>query len=173
LPRKIQPIFPYFLCFWGIRITADKLALIIIGVGITVLLFLLYEKTAFGRSLRTVAFRPEVASLMGINVNRVYLMTLMLGISLAAIAGGILAPTYGIHPQMGNNILWTVLLMTMLGGMDSLLGAVVGGLVIGQTLSFGQFYIGNTIQVVVFVMVGIIIYFKPNGLLGHGINIGI
>ena len=60
-----------------------------------------------------------------------------------------------------------------IGGMDSLLGAVVGGVVIGQVLSFGQYYIGSAVQIVVLVFVGIVLYFKPTGLLGRGIDIGI
>ena len=54
-----------------------------------------------------------------------------------------------------------------------MLGAVVGGVVIGQMLSFGQFYIGSSIQIVVFIVIGIVLYFKPNGLLGRGIDIGV
>jgi branched-chain amino acid transport system permease protein len=61
----------------------------------------------------------------------------------------------------------------MLGGMDSLLGAVAGGVVIGQLLSFGQFYIGSQIQIIIFIIIGAVLYFKPNGLLGRGIDIGI
>jgi branched-chain amino acid transport system permease protein len=61
----------------------------------------------------------------------------------------------------------------MLGGMDSLLGAALGGIIVGQLLSFGQYFIGSTIQIIVFVLIGILLYFRPNGLLGRGINIGI
>jgi branched-chain amino acid transport system permease protein len=173
LPQKIPPIFPGMLDFWGIRITNDRLFIICVGVLITVILFWVYERTALGRSLRTVAFKPEVASLMGINNNRIYIVTLGLGTLLAGIAGGILAPSYGINPQMGHTILWTVMLMTIFGGMDSLLGAVAAGLVIGQLLSFGQFFIGSPIQIIIFLAIGIVLYFRPNGLLGRGINIGI
>jgi branched-subunit amino acid ABC-type transport system permease component len=74
---------------------------------------------------------------------------------------------------MGNTVVWTVMLMLMLGGMDSLLGAVAGGFVIGQLLSFGQFYIGGAIQLVIFAAIGIVLRFKPMGLLGSGIDIGV
>jgi branched-chain amino acid transport system permease protein len=171
--RSIPTVFPGVMHVGGINMPVAKVALIIIGIAVTVGLFLVYERTGFGRAMRTVAFLPEVAALQGINVNRIYILTLGLATAIAGIAGGILAPTYGINPSMGNNILWTVMLMSMLGGMDSLLGAVVGGVVIGQMLSFGQFYIGSSIQIVVFVVIGIVLYFKPNGLLGRGIDIGV
>jgi branched-chain amino acid transport system permease protein len=172
-PRSIPSVFTGNLEFIGINITISKLALIIIGIVVTLVLFFIYEKTPIGRSMRAVSYIPEAAALQGVNSNRVYLVTLGLGTALAGIAGAIIAPTYGINPQMGNNVIWTVMLMTMLGGMDSLLGAVVGGVVIGQILSFGQFYIGGTVQIILFIFIGVVLYFRPNGLMGRGIDIGI
>ncbi len=171
--RSIATPFPGAFSVGGINITNAKLALIVFGVVVTVILFVLYEKTRPGRAMRTVAFMPEVATMHGVNVGRVYMWSLGVGCALAGIAGAMLAPSYGLNPGMGNSILWTVLLMTMLGGMDSLLGAVVGGVVIGQLLSFGQYYIGGLIQIVIFLIIGVVLYFKPNGILGRGIDIGI
>jgi branched-chain amino acid transport system permease protein len=171
MPHKIPTVFPGIITVFGISMAVAKIMLIIIGVFITIALFLIYEKTKLGRAMRTVAFLPEYAPLAGINIDRIYLITMIIGIALAGIAGGILAPTYGISPGMGANILWTVMLMTMLGGMDSMPGAVLGGIVIGQLLSFGQYFIGSVIQVYIFIIIGIILYFRPNGLLGRGINI--
>lgn len=171
--RTIRQPFPGSISVGGINITNAKIALIVLGVAVTVILFLFYEKTRVGRAMRTVAFMPEVASIHGVNISRVYMWSLGVGCGLAGIAGAMLAPTYGLSPSMGNSILWTVLLMTMLGGMDSLLGAVVGGVVIGQLLSFGQYYIGGLIQIVIFLIIGIVLYFRPNGILGRGIDIGI
>jgi branched-chain amino acid transport system permease protein len=171
--RSIPTVFPGSFTFLGINITIAKLVLIGISILITVLLFWMYEKTSIGRAMRAVSFLPEAATLQGLNSNRIYMLTLGIGTALAGIAGGIIAPTYGMNPQMGNNVIWTVMLMAMLGGMDSLFGAVIGGLVIGQILSFGQFYIGSAVQIVIFVFIGIVLYFKPSGLLGRGIDIGI
>lgn len=171
MPQKIPAVFPGVLNVFGIKMAIAKIVLIVIGIVITIFLFWVYEKMKIGRAMRTVAFLPEFAPLAGININQIYLFTMVIGISLAGIAGGVLAPTYGVNPTMGTNVLWTVLLMVMLGGMDSLLGAVVGGLVIGQVLSFGQYYIGAPVQIIVFIFIGTILYFRPNGLLGHGISI--
>ncbi len=74
---------------------------------------------------------------------------------------------------MGTNVIANVLLMTMLGGMDSLLGAVVGGLIVGQILSFGQYYFGQMSIVYLFLVIGVVIYFRPNGLLGHRTDLGV
>jgi branched-chain amino acid transport system permease protein len=67
---------------------------------------------------------------------------------------------------MGSNIILSVLLVIMLGGMGSMLGAVLGGLVLGITLVFGQYFLGNWAQIFLFVVIGIIIFFRPGGLLG-------
>jgi branched-chain amino acid transport system permease protein len=173
VPRSIPTVFPGTFTPLGIHISMDKLVLIVAGVLVCVGLFLIYSKTRLGRSMQAVAFVPEAAALQGIDANMVNLITMAISCAIAGIAGGLLAPSYGINPQMGNTIIWTVMLMAMLGGMDSLIGAVFGGIVIGQLLSFGQFYIGGTVQIVIFVIIGIILYFKPNGLMGHGIDIGI
>ena len=87
--------------------------------------------------------------------------------------GAILAPAYNISSGMGNNVIATVLLMTMLGGMDSLLGAVVGGLIVGEVLSFGQYYVHQMNVVYLFLFIGVVIYFRPNGLLGHRTDLGV
>jgi branched-chain amino acid transport system permease protein len=158
---------------FGVIINVDKLALIIIGITVTLFLFWVYEKTNIGRAMRAVAFNDEVSSLHGINANWIYMLVIGIGTALAGFAGGIIAPSYGMSPTMGSNILWSVMLMTMLGGMDSLVGAVVGGAIIGQMLSFGQYYIGSTVQIIIFLAIGIVLYFKPAGLLGRGIDIGI
>jgi branched-chain amino acid transport system permease protein len=173
VPRSIPTVFSGMFNVFGVIIGVDKLVLITVSIIVTALLFLVYEKTSLGRQLRAVEFLPEAASLQGVNIDKIYLVALGLGCALAAFAGGILAPSYGINPEMGNYVFWTILLLTMLGGADSLLGAVVGGLIIGQLLSFGQYFIGSSIQIVIFLFIGVVLYFKPNGLLGRGIDIGI
>ncbi len=172
VPRSIPNVFPGMTNWLGINISIDKLALIGLGVAVTVALFLVHERTKIGRAMRAVSILPEVASLQGINTNRIYLVTLGIGTALAGFAGGIIAPSYSINPQMGTNIIVSVLLLVMLGGMDSLLGAVAGGIVVGQILSFGQFFIGGTVQIFLFFVIGVIIFFRPAGLLGRRVGFG-
>jgi branched-chain amino acid transport system permease protein len=152
---------------FGITISADKIMLIGLGVAVTVFLFVVYEKTPIGRAMRAVSYLPETASLQGVNTSRVYLVTMGISCAVAGFAGGIIAPSYGLLPEMGQNVLLPVLLMCMLGGMDSLFGAVIGGLIVGQVLSFGQFYIGGLSQLVLFFVIAVVIFFRPNGLLGR------
>ncbi len=172
-PRSIPMVFSGSVHPFGLNFTIDKLVLIALGIGTTLFLFWVREKTNFGRSMRAVAFHDEASSLQGINVNTIYILTIGLGCAMAGFAGGILAPSYGMFPNMGNNVLWTVMLITMLGGMDSLPGAVLGGLVLGQILCFGQYYFGSTCQIIAFLVIGVILFFRPQGLLGRGMDLGV
>lgn len=173
IPRGIPPIFPGIITIYGISIPIDKLVLILLAVVVTLTLFLVYEKTSIGRAARAVAFLPEAAALMGIGTQQVYLAVLGIGSALAGFAGGIMAPSYSVHPEMGTNMFLPVMLIMMLGGMDSLLGTIPSGLIFGITLSFGQFFIGGQVQIILYVVIGIIIFLKPNGLLGRGVKLGI
>ena len=139
----------------------------------TLILFYVYERTRVGRAMRAVSLNSEVAALHGINPSRVYLLTMGVGCALAGLAGALLAPAYNVSSGMGNNVIASVLLMTMLGGMDSLLGAVVGGFIVGEVLSFGQYYVHQMNVVYLFLFIGLVIYFRPAGLLGKRSNLGV
>jgi branched-chain amino acid transport system permease protein len=172
-PKSIPTVFHGTLYFAGITFGVDKLALIGMGVVVALILFWIYETRRIGRAMRAVSLMPETAALHGINPNRIYMLTVGIGTALAGFAGGILAPSYGITPAMGNNVIASVLLMTMLGGMDSLIGAVAGGLVVGLVFSFGQYYLGGIVQIYLFIIIGIVIFFRPAGLLGRRTDLGV
>jgi branched-chain amino acid transport system permease protein len=172
-PKSIPNVFAGALDIGGVHMEVKKLAVIGIGIAVTLIIFYVYEKTKVGRAMRAVSLNSEVAALHGINPSRVYLITMGVGCALAGLAGAILAPAYNVSSGMGNNVIATVLLMTMLGGMDSLLGAVVGGLIVGEVLSFGQYYVHQMNVVYLFLFIGVVVYFRPNGLLGHRTDLGV
>jgi branched-chain amino acid transport system permease protein len=172
-PKSIPNVFAGAFDVGGVHMEVKKLALIGMGVVVTLILFYVYERTRVGRAMRAVALNSEVAALHGINPKWVYLLTMGIGCALAGLAGGLLAPAYNVSSGMGDNVIASVLLMTMLGGMDSLPGAVVGGLIVGQVLSFGQYYVHQMNVVYLFLFIGLIIYFRPNGLLGRRTDLGV
>ena len=164
--RSIPVLFPGVLNVAGINVTFDKLFLLIVSLVTILLLFLFYEKTRIGRAMKATSFNTDASALQGINTKGICLIATAIGCGLAGFAGGLIAPGYGIVPEMGQNVISIVFLIAMFGGIDSLLGAVFGGLVVGLILSFGQYYFGAYSQILVFAIVGIIIVFKPGGLLG-------
>ena len=166
IARSVPPVFPGIISLAGISIPVEKLVLVILTLIIATAAFFVYEKMKVGRAMRAVSLNPEAATMQGVKPNLVYLATMGFGCALAGFGGGVMAPVYVIYPEMGSNIILSVLLVIMLGGMDSMLGAVFGGLVLGITLVFGQYFLGNLAQIFLFVVIGIILFFRPGGLLG-------
>jgi branched-chain amino acid transport system permease protein len=166
IARSVPPVFPGIISVAGISIPVEKLVLVILTLTIAIAAFFVYEKMKVGRAMRAVSLNPEAATIQGVKPNLVYLATMGFGCALAGFGGGVMAPVYVIYPEMGSNIILSVLLVIMLGGMDSMLGAVLGGLVLGITLVFGQYFLGSLAQIFLFVVIGIILFFRPGGLLG-------
>ena len=166
IPRSIPVVVKGTLKLYGVNISHDKLVLIALGIGITLILFLIYQKTKVGRAMRAVSFLPEAANLQGINSYSIFVLTIAGGCALAGFAGGMIGPTFGVYQGMGDNIILTLMLIAMLGGMDSLLGACLAGMLVGIIQSFGQYFLGGMVQVLLFLFVGVVIYFRPSGLLG-------
>jgi len=166
IARSVPPIFPGILSIANISIPIEKLVLVILTLVIAIAAFFIYEKMKIGRAMRAVSLNPEAATLQGVKTSMVYLATMGFGCALAGFGGGVMAPVYVIYPEMGSNIILSVLLVIMLGGMGSMLGAVLGGLVLGITLVFGQYFLGSMAQIFLFIVIGIIIFFRPGGLLG-------
>lgn len=166
-PRGLSTIFPGVVQFAGINVSIEKLVLIGLALLITLAMFFVYEKTSIGWAMQAVSFNPEAASLMGVNTQRIYLVTMGIGGALAGFAGGIMAPVYAAYPEMGQEIILSVIIVIMLGGMGSLVGAVLGGIIMGLTLSFGQYFTGGLVQILLFIIVGIILLVRPGGLLGR------
>ena len=166
IARSVPPVFPGIISVAGISIPVEKLVLVILTLIIAIAAFFVYEKMKVGRAMRAVSLNPEAATMQGVKPNLVYLATMGFGCALAGFGGGVMAPVYVIYPEMGSNIILSVLLVIMLGGMDSMLGAVLGGLVLGITLVFGQYFLGSLAQIFLFVVIGVILFFRPGGLLG-------
>ncbi len=168
--RGMPSVFPGMVEFLGVRISLEKVVLMILTMIIIACLYYFLMKTKTGRAMRAVSFNSDVAALQGINTNRAYMTAFIVGGALAGFAGGAMAPVYAVSPDMGGIIL-TVLLVVMLGGMSSVPGAALGGIVLGITLSFGYYFIGGGwAQIILFVIIGIVIMFRPGGLLGKPIE---
>lgn len=164
--RSVPPVFKGILNIAGISIPVEKLMLVLLTLIISLIVFVVYEKMKIGRAMRAISINPQAATIQGVNTNRVYLITMGMGCGLAGFGGAVMAPVYVIFPEMGYNIILSVLLVIMLGGMGSMLGAVLGGLVLGITLVFGQYFLGSMAQIFLFVIIGVILFFRPEGLLG-------
>jgi len=168
--KSLASVFTGMINIGNLRISVERAVLIVLTLAVLVGLHLFLQRTKFGRAMRAVSFNADVAALQGVNSNMTNLATMVLGCALAGFAGGIMTPVFAIHPTMGA-ITFVVLLVVMLGGIGSMLGAIVAGLVLGVTLSFGQYTIGGGVaQILFFLVVGIIIFFRPGGILGQAME---
>jgi branched-chain amino acid transport system permease protein len=121
-----------------------------------------------GQALRAIAQNPEIAPLMGINVTRIQGFSFALGIALAGVAGGLLLPRLYLFPGVGEDYTTKAFVMVVLGGMGSIEGAALGGLVLGLSESLTSLYIGNQWALIVdFVLFLLVLSFKPSGIFGR------
>jgi branched-chain amino acid transport system permease protein len=165
--RGLRPPIGGSLNMGPVKLPAEKTVAIILCLAVMFGLYLLLMKTRTGKAMRAVKLDNEVASLQGINTNRMYLVVFAIASALAAMAGGIIAPVFSIKPAMGHDVFLKCLLVLSVGGMESMLGGVIGGIVVGLITSFGMFYMGGLSEILLYGIIGLILVFKPYGLFGE------
>lgn len=163
--RAIPPVFPGVLNLSGVVFSKGKL--LVIGCSVLVLVALWYfMKLKIGKAMLASAENSEVATLQGINAKQIFWITMAVGCGLSGIAGAIVAPVYGAYSMMGSMVFSRALLVLMVGGMGSMSGALIGAFLIGIVESFAYQYVGYLNLIVILVLVAILMYFRPGGLLG-------
>jgi branched-chain amino acid transport system permease protein len=151
----------------GISISEPLLVAFLITAAITGALYWFLLKTDTGQAIRATAQDRDAAHLMGINVRATSVLAFAIGSALAGIAGALISPTYYIFPQVGSAFTLKAFVIVVLGGMGSVVGATLGGLIIGVTESLAAVYVASGLkELVVFVLFLGLLLFKPSGLLG-------
>ena len=139
-----------------------------IAVAFVVGLHFFVTRSLTGQALRAIAQAPEVAPLMGINLTRIQGFSFALGIALAGVAGGLLLPRLYLFPGVGEDYTTKAFVMVVLGGMGSIEGAALGGLVLGLTESLISLRFGNQWALIAdFVLFLLVLSFKPSGIFGR------
>lgn len=151
----------------GISISQPLAVSFLITAVITAALYWFFIKTDTGQAIRATAQDREAAQLMGINVKRMSIIAFGLGASLAGTAGALISPTYYIFPQVGSAFTLKAFVITVLGGMGSIVGATFGGIIIGVVESVGAVTISSDWKdVLVFSIFLLVLLIKPAGLMG-------
>jgi len=137
-------------------------------IFITLLLWVLLTRTDIGKAIRAVAREKLGAELVGVNVAHVYAVTFGLGAACLGAAACLLIPTYYVNPHVGNAFVLIAFTVVVLGGMGSVLGALLGGLFVGIVESLSGFYFGESLgQLAIFLVFILVLLVRPNGLFGE------
>ncbi len=142
------------------------LFLIIVTLVISAALYLVITRTRFGTVVRAAAVNPSMVSALGINTGLVYSGVFVLGGMLAGLAGGLAAPVRSLTAGMGFSILIESFIVTVIGGMGSIAGALLGSVLIGLVRSFGSIGFPLFVEGLMFLLMAVILILKPSGLLG-------
>ncbi|SNZ19101.1 branched-chain amino acid ABC transporter permease [Cohaesibacter gelatinilyticus] len=134
---------------------------------IAVALWYLLEKTKFGIQVRAGSENPKMVSLLGINTERLFAITFVLGVALAGIAGALLTPIRGADAFAGLEALGIAFVVVVIGGMGSFTGALIGGLIVGLVQSFTAIIWPEGANVMIYSVMAAIILLRPNGLFGR------
>lgn len=150
-----------------ISLNAPWLVSFAITVVLAVAMFLFVMRTTTGRALRAIAQNRYAALLMGINVHRVQALSFGMGLAAVGIAGSLLLPVFYLYPGVGDQFTLKAFVMVVLGGMGSVEGAAVAGLVLGIVENLTSLYWGNDWGLVVdFVIFLLVLSLRPGGLFG-------
>lgn len=144
-----------------------RLFLIAVTTALIFALWLFIEKTSYGLVIRAGARDPEIARVLGINISRVWLVVFAIGTGVAGLAGVLSAPMRSVIPDMGSTVLVEAFVVTVVGGMGSLIGAVVAGLLVGIVVAMTSLFWPELADLSMYVLMAVVLLIRPQGLFGQ------
>ena len=144
-----------------------RLFLIGVTAVLVLALWLFLEKTSYGLVIRAGARDPEIMRVLGVDIGRVWLVVFAIGTGIAGLAGVLSAPMTSVIPDMGTTVLVEAFVVTVVGGMGSLLGAVVAGLMVGIIISMTALFYPELADLAMFILMAAVLLVRPQGLFGR------
>lgn len=169
--RRLPTPYTDIFHFMGVTLPAQRVLIICAAFALMAALHLYLKKTMTGSTIVAMAQNREGAFLVGIDANRVAMMTFAIAGALAAVAASLFAPINLVYPAMGHLVLLKAFVIIILGGMGSIPGAIIGGLIIGFAEALGGFYVSSEYKdVMAFVLLVVILSIRPTGLFTKGVR---
>lgn len=166
-PTNVRGTVDGSITVFGAIASYERLIAFVGALLVAGLLTLALKKTSLGLSIRAVSSNSQGASLVGVNVRRVYALTFGIGSACVAVAGGLVSPFLSLTPSVGEQFTILAFVIVVLGGLGSVLGAMVGGLVIGLVQTVGALYLpGTGSLILVFAVFVLVLFFRPEGMFG-------
>lgn len=144
-----------------------RLFIIAMTAAIVTGLWLFIEKTSYGLVIRAGARDPEIVRVLGIDISKVWLIVFAIGTGVAGLAGVLSAPMRSVIPDMGTTVLVEAFVVTVVGGMGSLIGAVVAGLMVGIVVAITSLVAPELSDLSMFVLMALVLLVRPQGLFGQ------
>ncbi len=156
------------ITFWGLRASVASLATLAIAIVIIIALQLFLTRTFIGRSMEATAQNPDVARILGIDVDRMVLYTFMINAALVTIAALLITPSYLAKFSNGETLGLLAFMAAIVGGFNQVRGALIGGFMIGILENLGAFYISTQYRTAFpIILLILVILFRPEGLFGR------
>ena len=153
--------------FGSVTLSAPRLYGLLITLAVSAVLWIFLQKTEVGRQLRATGQDRNTAALMGVNSERTFAIAFGIGTALLAVAALVLLPFYYVTPSVGNVFQTRAFIVVVLGGLGSVPGALIGGIIIGliETIA-AQFMTASITSVIIYLVFLIVLFVKPTGLFG-------
>jgi branched-chain amino acid transport system permease protein len=148
-------------------LTGYRLFMVVLVVAAVLALFLVLQRTRLGIRIRAGTLDLETVSVLGINVRVLRNLNFGLGIFLAGLAGVLAAGMLGLQPTIGSSLIMPSFVAIIIGGLGSLPGTLLGGLLIGAATGLAAVYFPSASEAVIYVMMGLVLLVRPHGLLGE------
>ena len=165
----------------GLRYPTYRLAIIVLGLVVALLLYLLVSRTRLGMLIRAGASNRTMVAALGVDVRLLYTLVFGFGAALAALGGLMAGPIYTVQPGMGDDILIQVLVVIVIGGIGSIRGALVGAVVVGMVDTLGRAFLKPVLSgvigpvaandagpalasMLIYILMAAVLYFRPQGL---------
>lgn len=151
----------------SVRIPYTRLAVFAFALGLTFILSLFMNRTKLGKSIQATSFDRDAAGLVGVDIKRVYSITFGIGACMAGMAGSLISMIYSFSPVLGDTFTMKAFVVVVLGGLGSIPGAIVGGLILGLVENFASVLLepGYKDAISFFLLVAILVL-RPRGILG-------
>jgi branched-chain amino acid transport system permease protein len=170
-PKSLPAFLSGTYLLGPVALEAQRMVVFAVALTVVALLYAFVKYTRWGMALRMVAQDPEAALLLGISTDAVFLVTFAIGAAIAALAGALVAPLHVISPAMGWDPLLVSFAAVVLGGMGSVWGTVLAGLLLGLVELFAGFFIDPSMATIAsLVVLMAVIVIRPTGLLGQGVR---
>ncbi len=166
--QSVSPVFTRVIHFMGATLSMERIFVIAMAIALMIALTLFIKFTKTGQAMRAVAQDPEAAALQGIGVDSTFVICMAISSALAGAAGSLLAPLFVVNAYLGTHAVLKALVVVVIGGLGSIPGAIAGGLLLGFVESIGNTFLGSVTEILGFVIVMLVLIFRPQGLLGHG-----